>query len=280
MPSKIRLLAALAGTLLTASAAPAVAGAATETTLSANWSGYAVHHPGTSYRNVTASWRQPAGTCSAGHSAYSAFWVGLGGFSLSSKALEQIGTELDCSARGRVSMSAWYELVPAPSRPIRMTLRRGDLMTATVSVRAGRVTLTLIDRTRHERFRKTIVDHVIDVGSAEWIAEAPSACYSATRCQTLPLADFGDVAFTGAGVTTTQGLRGSILSPLWTTTKIVLGAAGRQFVSTASAEATPSVLTGDGRAFSVSYAGTSSTSTGATAPGGGYASVRSAVRAR
>ena len=42
-----------------------------------------------------------------------AIWVGLGGYSLTSGELEQIGTEADCDAHGRASYYVWYELVPA-----------------------------------------------------------------------------------------------------------------------------------------------------------------------
>jgi Peptidase A4 family len=38
----------------------------------------------------------------------------------------------------------------------------------------------------------------IDASSAEWIVEAPSACANARTCAILPLADFSQVAFTGA----------------------------------------------------------------------------------
>ena len=65
-----------------------------------------------------------------------------------SNALEQIGSEVDCSARGTVVSSAWYELVPAPSRTIRMTVRPGDELSAEVTVAGHEVTLMLRDLTR------------------------------------------------------------------------------------------------------------------------------------
>jgi hypothetical protein len=46
-------------------------------------------------------WVQPKVTCTAGQPSYSAFWVGLGGFSTDAQALEQIGTESNCDSRGR-----------------------------------------------------------------------------------------------------------------------------------------------------------------------------------
>src|SRR5947209_25549 len=101
-----------------------------DTSASANWAGYAVHHPGISFRTVSASWTQPTAACTPGNPTYSAYWVGLGGFSATSRALEQIGTETDCNFAGDAVLSAWYELVPAPSTPIRLAVRPGDAVTA------------------------------------------------------------------------------------------------------------------------------------------------------
>src|ERR1700678_2931249 len=58
---------------------------------STNWAGYA-DTAGT-YTTVSASWTQPAGTCSSGDT-YAAFWIGIDGYS--SSTVEQTGTELDC----------------------------------------------------------------------------------------------------------------------------------------------------------------------------------------
>src|SRR5665213_168941 len=114
MRRSMSILGALVLVLLVAPAALA------DTTRSSNWAGYAVHGSHTSFRRVFGAWRQPAATCTAGTPTYSSVWVGLGGYSTTSQALEQIGSEVDCSASGRVVSSAWYELVPAASRNIRM----------------------------------------------------------------------------------------------------------------------------------------------------------------
>jgi hypothetical protein len=249
---------------------PATSGA--DTITSNNWSGYAAHGDGAKFRRVTATWRQPAAICSTGTETYSAFWVGIGGYSLSSDDMEQIGSELDCNADGTQSLSAWYELLPAPSRTIRITVAGGDLITAGVSIAGDRVTMTLDDTTRHEAFTKTITDHSIDVTSAEWIAEAPSECSTTTKCETMPLTDFGAVQFANASAQTTTGRTASIESSRWTATKILLGysSTGTSFVAkTATAKATPTVLTGSGRAFRVDYSGASPTTTTGTGTGTG-----------
>src|SRR5262249_47442805 len=158
------------------------------------------------------------------------YWVGVGGYRQTSRALEQIGTEVDCSASGKVSSSAWYELVPAPSIPIRLTVRPGDAVQASVNVRGNAVTVALYDATRGRGFRKTIRTSVLDVSSAEWIVEAPSQCInSSSNCQTLPLANFGTATFGSASAQSASGRSGAISSPLWQATKIDLRPDSRRF---------------------------------------------------
>ena len=158
------------------------------------------HGTPVTYTNVTGTWVQPKVTCAAGES-YSAFWVGLGGFSADSQALEQIGTESNCTASGKAVYAAWYEIVPAPSIPIRMKIRPGDRITTAVLVQGTQVILQITNRTTHVRVTKRVTVAAPDLTSAEWIAEAPSECYAHGWCQTLPLANFGTVAFTASAAT-------------------------------------------------------------------------------
>jgi hypothetical protein len=253
----------LVAALATLGAAPA---ALADTSVSSNWAGYAVHRPGVHFSRVSALWRQPRVTCSAPDQTYSATWVGIGGFSQSSGALEQIGTEADCDGDGNIVSSAWYELVPAPSVPIRMTVRPGDVMGANVVLGARRtVTLTLTDYTRHHTFSRRLRASMIDDTAAEWIVEAPSACTSASSCQTLPLADFGTAAFGVAQARSTRGLTGTISSPAWDPTQITLAPHARRFVAYSAQSpggATPTDLAVGGSSFSVTYDGPTAASTG------------------
>ena len=244
-------LAASAVTL----AGPAVAVA--DTTTSSNWSGYAVHRAGARFRAVSATWRQPSATCVQGQPTYSGMWVGLGGYSTSSTALEQIGTEVDCNVSGAVVSSAWYELVPSPSADVRMTVRPGDLMHASVTVVGHRVTLALSDRTRRRSFSTSVNVSAIDVTSAEWILEAPSECFANNQCRTLPLADFGSAHFADASAQSTAGSWGTISSRLWGSTKITLAPSGRTFVLYGTAgTAIPTALQQGGAVFQVTYSQT------------------------
>ena len=236
-----------------------------DTSQSSNWAGYAVHRTGVHFTKVVGEWTEPQATCTAGEPTYSSVWVGIGGYSESSAALEQIGTETDCSAAGRASSSAWYELVPAVSQTIKLTVNPGDRVRATVSVAGREVSLMLDDLTRHRSFTRRLRATELDTTSAEWIVEAPSVCSGAgeNTCQTLPLADFGSTAFTSAAASSTGGHTGKIDDPRWTTTKITLAQDGRQFIGaggppgqTASViGAAPSALTAGGSAFTITYRG-------------------------
>jgi hypothetical protein len=247
--------AALLTALLTLGSAPA---ALADTASSSNWSGYAAHRAGVRFTRVSANWSQPSASCSGGQPTYSAMWVGLGGFAAGSNALEQIGTEVDCTASGKVSTSAWYELVPSASRNIRMSVRPGDAMSASVAVSGHRVTLTLTDHTSHKTFRRTVSANLVDVSSAEWILEAPSECVGANSCQTLPLANFGSTSFTSARARSARGHVGAISDRAWGTTKVRLAPSGQRFVAyngtgPAFGTATPSALTAGGSSFMVTY---------------------------
>ena len=248
----------LAGALIVATVLAGAPAAIANTTKSTNWAGYAVHRAGTSFRHISGTWTQPNATCVAGHPAYSAAWIGLGGYSPTSQALEQIGTELDCNAAGKVSSSAWYELVPAGSTTVSLPVSPGDVMHATVTVTGHQVAVNLENLTRHEDFHKVLYASSIDVGSAEWIVEAPSNCVSSVDCQALPLANFGTVNFESASAAATTGRPGTIVDRRWGRTKIKLTAGAQGVVAATTMDvagsAVPSRLRGDGTAFDVTYA--------------------------
>jgi hypothetical protein len=258
----VAAIVAATGTLVLAPSAFA------DTAASTNWAGYAVHRTGLSYRAIQAAWRQPRVSCRPGARTFSSYWVGLGGFSESSQAIEQIGTEADCTRFGVAKSTAWYELLPAPSMPIRLSVHPGDLMAAQVTVKGHAVTFTLIDASTHRSFTKNLRAGSIDVSSAEWIVEAPSDCPTNASCLTLPLANFGSASFTQSAAETAGGHAGTINDPFWRSTKITLDPGGGQFVSASSVGAAPGgasagPLDATGGAFTVTYAG-------AASPPGGF----------
>jgi hypothetical protein len=242
----MRKLFALIVTAAAAFAIP-IAGASAATSPSSNWAGYAVSSADpaapVTYSSVSGTWVQPAASCSASSASYSAFWVGLGGVSVNS--LEQIGTETDCTANGRPTYNVWYELVPAASVPVKLKVFPGNTISANVTVNGQLVIVKLQNLTRKTSFTKRLFMASPDVSSAEWIAEAPSTCTSSgDRCRTLPLANFGTVAFTSAKALA-AGHGGVIVDDAWAATAIEL----RAFTG-----AVPSGLAPDGASFSVTWA--------------------------
>ena len=174
MARRIALSVTLIAGLL-ALGAPAGARASSWTTTSSNWAGYATSRPGVRFRRVSGTWVAPAAHCGSGGRRYSAVWLGLGGLHTTSKALEQVGTEADC-AGGKGYYSAWYELVPAAPVKLGLTVRPGDTMSAGVTVSGRSVKLFIANRTRGTSFSKRLDVAQVDVSSAEWIVETPSAC--------------------------------------------------------------------------------------------------------
>jgi hypothetical protein len=273
----------LAVTAACALGAIPAASAATEVqqATSANWSGYVVGgssagSSGTQFKSVSASWVQPTAKCTSG-SGYSAFWVGLGGAG-QTEALEQDGTEADCSANGTASYFAWYELVPSAPVKVNMAVHAGDHISSKVTVDGTNVTMYLSDQTTGATFTKTLQMSDPDTSSAEWIAEAPSSCQQGlSSCTPLPLTDFGTVDFTNASATTTNGHTGTISDSDWSAAAVALssgasssGFGGAEFTSQQSAAgATPSNLSSDGASFSVVWSADAGSSSAATSGSGG-----------
>jgi hypothetical protein len=235
-----------------------------DTVTSTNWAGYAVAAAGPSatpasgatatFTSVTGTWKQPKVTCVAGSAKFSGAWVGLGGFSEDAKALEQIGTAAECTAAGKPTYYAWYELVPA--RPVRLNLKvlPGDTITTSVNVNGTAVLVQIKNRTRRTSFTQHLTMDAPDLSSAEWIVEAPSGCTAYAGCRPLPLANFGTVSFGGIA-TIGNAHPGTVTDPTWTATAVQLVPASQLAVGGGSdpSGATPAALSADGRSFTVSW---------------------------
>jgi Peptidase A4 family len=247
----------------TIAGSPVSASAATGRETSANWAGYVASAPGVRFHKVTGSWVMPPASCSIGTPANAAIWVGLGGYHSNSRAVEQVGTEVDCTRAGSPQYTAWYELLPAGSVTIPLAVHPGDHVTASVAVTGHRVRMRLRDDTTNATFSKSLKAHRTDVRSADWILEAPSLCDDSGVCEVSQLANFGTTAFSGATAKAHSGHAGPIADPAWAATAIDLvpGAApggggsgpGRSVGIGASASAVTGELAGAGNAFSVSY---------------------------
>jgi len=182
--------------------------------------------------------------------------VGLGGSSDTATGLEQTGTGADCS-NGTAKYYAWYEILPAASVTVPLKVKPGDQITTSVNVSSTTVLVQIKNRTRKTSFTKALTVAAPDLSSAEWIAEAPSACNNASRCTVLPLANFGTVNFTRAAAIASAH-PGTITDPTWANVAISLvpQSSSRFFAardSSSTAGATPGVLSADGRSFPVSW---------------------------
>ncbi len=163
---------------------------------STNWSGYAATGADGAFTSVSASWTEPAATCTSSgrrHSSdqYAAFWVGLDGYS--SDSVEQTGTDSDCDGT-TPDYYGWYEMYPADPVYFTNTVKPGDQLSASVTF-SGTETYTLVLKDSTQGWTQTITKNEsgLDRSSAEVITEAPSS-----ETGVLPLADFGTVGYTGA----------------------------------------------------------------------------------
>ena len=77
--------------------------------------------------------------------------------------------------------------------------------------------------TRKTTFSRVLHMAAPDTTSAEWIAEAPSACTtSGTNCRQAPLTNFGTVRFSQSSLTDSNGHTGTISDPAWSPTALTL----------------------------------------------------------
>ncbi len=214
--------------------------------ISQNWAGYAVQTSFASPENnsvetVEATWNVPVVDCVTPQRDYaSAFWIGIDG--ISSKTVEQIGTDSDC-IQGAPRYYAWYEFYPRGSVNLNITINPGDEVHAKVEYAGNNsFRFTLQDLTSKDEvsFVKTSPVHAGRT-SAEWIAEAPVYGH-----QILPLADFGPVDFMNASVTI-KGINGPISSNKWEYQAIIMENRGGLL------KAVPTTLMAGGKGFSIKW---------------------------
>lgn len=179
------------------------------TNQSSNWFGYdqgSLEQGGTLFTSITGDWTVPTVTQhTAGQDEDSSDWIGIGGgcvdagCTVTDSTLIQTGTEQDWSG-GAASYSAWWELVPAPSTSISMTVGPGDRMHASIAEAVADSdlwTITLQDVTRGESFTTTVPYPSTHL-TAEWIEETPlvigtNAGFAALPDLTSPVFDLATV---------------------------------------------------------------------------------------
>ncbi len=225
---------------------------------SSNWSGYAVTGATGSVTQAVATWTVPKVTCGAGETSYSAYWVGIDGFS--SSTVEQTGTDSDCHS-GTPSYYAWYEFFPQPSKNIAsIAVHPGDNIGAAVvyNTKTGMFTDGIRDFTTGAQFVTSSTVSGAARSSAEYIVEAPETCIL-IACKLTALSDFGTVGF-GQDATkitvkmncaaTINGVTGSIASfgsaAVWPITMVSKS-------NPSLVKAQPSALSSDGTSFMVTW---------------------------
>jgi hypothetical protein len=116
-----------------------------------------------------------------------------------------------------------------------------------------------------------------DTTSAEWIAEAPSACLSSgSGCRQAPLTNFGTVHFSKSSLNNSSGHTGPISDPAWSPTALTLqsdvgGSAFGRYRSVMTPDlATPTGLSGGGASFAVKWSTEASSGGGYGYRGSGY----------
>ena len=246
-----------------------------------NWSGYAVTGANGSVSDVKSSWIVPAVACSGAPDGYAAFWTGIDGWT--SSTVEQIGTDSDCvnlegNQTGVPTYYAWFEFYPKDAYLIGSYGRGGvcesdcvfpgDTVSAEVKFsgdgggssggfrhRPGeRFTVTITDETQGWTFTTSATVSGAKQSSAEWIAEAPFGCNTASGfCE---LSDFGTVNY-GDQLTsvpnTSYATVGGKTQPLGNFGSSVQEAVMVDYASNTTTMAQPSSLTDGGTSFAVTW---------------------------
>ncbi|MGA8548716.1 MAG: G1 family glutamic endopeptidase [Stellaceae bacterium] len=161
-----------------------------------SWSGYAVT-AAAPYTSASATWQVPNVTYDGGQTPYGyeyVFnWVGVGGDG--DATLIQLGTESVVSTAGVTSFYTWYELYPAVSEPAGLTVKPGDVVSASLRCTAlcspsqtQTWQLTLSDETTGAAWTQSF-QYQSSMRSAEWVTEPP---YDNGY---LPLADYDQATY-------------------------------------------------------------------------------------
>jgi hypothetical protein len=194
---------------------------------SRNWSGYADQACSTcALRFVNASFSAPSINCTGVttvNETDASFWAGLDGFT--SSTVEQTGVLATCDTTSP-EYFVWYEMFPNP--PVFFTITGfgpGDAVNTQIFFNAAtnHYQIGLTDITQNVGFATSQLcpsGSTCKNSSAEIISEAP---FDTTTSSFAPLADFGQVFYQGATVTSRNGTHGNLGDePLWNSFNIAM----------------------------------------------------------
>src|ERR1700733_4377599 len=176
------------------------------TTVSLNWSGYAVTSKKL-FTYVHTTFVQPAITCTGVADQWTSNWAGLDGYN--SDSVEQDGTFAHCGGTDNMTpkYEAWYEMFPANSVNV-FAVHPGDIIDSSVTYdsTSGNFTLTISDLSTGKSSGTTAQCSTCERTSAEWIVERPELCNNAgTKCFLTELADYGTTTMSGDEAQLTGG---------------------------------------------------------------------------
>jgi len=199
---------------------------------SLNWAGYVT--TGGAFTSVGASWAIPQSTSTSGALSADATWVGIGG--ITSADLIQAGTQTVIQ-NGVPTLEAWYEVLPASSVQVPLTVNTGDRMTVSVAQESSSTwQVSFNDATTGQSYEIS-VPYASSLSSAEWIEEMPSDTHNF-----VSLDNFGTLSFDSAFAVR----NGTSMTPS------ALGAQPMTMITNAGrALAAPSSLGADGASFTV-----------------------------
>jgi hypothetical protein len=241
-----------------------------------NWSGYAVTGANGSVTDAKGSWVVPsvASTCAGVPEGYAAFWTGIDGWT--SSTVEQIGTDSDCvnlqgSKTGTPTYYAWFEFYPQDAFLIgdytsagackADCVAPGDTISAEVKFsgngargfrhrEASVFTVTITDQTQGWSFTTSSTVPDAKQSSAEWIAEAPYGCSTASGF--CDLSDFGTVDwgdYLTSVANTAYATVAGVTQPIGGFGSSVQKAVMVSYPSGATTMADPGALEGSGTSF-------------------------------
>ena len=184
-----------------------------------NWAGYVVSRDDVRITEIHGAWVQPAVRCDSVKKANSSFWIGIDGSG--NDTLQQIGTEADCIG-GQARYYTWWETIPEPQIQATLRVKPGDHMSASITSRGDRYTMTLRNETTGDDFSKTVNWPRAEGATAEWVAEATSLCRGADDCEVQVLPDFGAARFTDASAATATSDLLPVNDPSWSLERAVM----------------------------------------------------------
>ena len=237
---------------------------------SPNWAGYVATSPNSkkplNFKSVTGTWTVPTADCKPGKAGtYSSVWVGIGGFTQTRQ--EEVGTDANCSKKGKASYYAWFEIVPFISFPtvVADKIKPGDTITGLVKLVTPKIVeLQLVNHTANWKFTRKINWATNDTTTADWVVESPAVCKEQI-CQEASLANFHKVTMRNISAVA-NGSSGGLNNKHWkvipirlvpapmtvpviSETAITSGHNGKIGQAASPAGATPSKPSADGRSF-------------------------------